>query len=211
MNSCLTCVHRPDYVMAFCLSEFNKSAGCLTWLMLTAAASALAILIFHAPKRVKNVFYYQILNSYVLLITCAASIFQRDITRLHASVAIFLATSPVLIYFLVYSIRAFWGQHQLDNVLGKEHYLNRGLVFFAVGMWICILAFTSLDSTRAHFVMGICYYVLTVPDMFGGAIMYFLLFTAGTTVGLWPVSIVVARKEIWPPGEGYRPKFATVW
>ena len=30
-------------------------------------------------------------------------------------------------------------------------------------------------------------------------------------VPLWLISILLARKEIWPPGERYRPKFVTVW
>lgn len=208
MSSCLTCVRNPDYVMAFCLSEFDKSAGCPAPLRLTTSAPA--ILIFHAPKRVKNVFYYQILNVYALLITCLVPLFRGNITRLHASVATFLATSPVLIYFLVYSIRAFWGQHRLDTVLGRERYLNRGLVFFAAGMWIYILIFTSLGSTRDYFAQGSCY-TATPQETLVYTPIYVLMFTGGISVWLWPVSIVVARKEIWPPGESYKPKFATVW
>ena len=103
----------------------------------------LAILIFHAPERVEDAFYYQISTVYTLLITCSVSLFQENITRFHASVATFIASSPVSVYFLVYSVRAFWGEHRLDAVLGKKKYINRGMVFFAAAIWISIVVYTQ--------------------------------------------------------------------
>ena len=172
----------------------------------------LAILIFHAPKRVKEAFYYQISTVYALLITCSVSLFQQNITRFHATIAIFIASSPVSFYFLVYSIRAFWGEHRLDTVLGKKEYLNRGMVFFAVGIWISIVVYTSLKSTRNHFTQGSCK-VQTAQEAFGleglnGAPFVVIVAIAAIS---WVISIVLARKEIWPPGERYRPKLVTVW
>jgi hypothetical protein len=195
--------------MAFCLSESDKSARPLAPLILTTYAPA--ILIFHAPKRVRGVFYYQIFNVYALLITCSASLFQENITRFHASVAIFIATPPVSIYFLIYSIRALWGQHRLDTVLGREHHLNRGLVFFAAGMWVSILIYTSLRSTKGRFAQDSCdtitaQEVLVSKDL-GGAPVFII----GIAAFSWLISIALARKEIWSPGQRYRPKFATVW
>ena len=171
-----------------------------------------AILIFHAPKRVKESFYYQISSVYALLITCSVSLIQANITRLHATIAIFIALSPVSFYFLVYSIRAFWGNHRLDEVLGKKCYLNRGLVFLAAGIWTTIVIYTSLDLTRNRFTQGSCR-VITVQEVFGlqglnGAPSTVI---AAIAVISWVISIVLARKEIWPPGERYRPRFATVW
>jgi len=151
---------------------------------------------------------------YALLITCSVSIIQANISRLHATIAIFIASSPVSIYFLVYSIRAFWGKHSLDEVLGKKCYLNRGMVFFAAGIWTSIVVYTSLDSTRHRFSQGSCS-TITAQEVFGlqwamiGGIPYAAI--AGVTLLSWVISIVRARKEIWPPGERYRPKFATVW
>ena len=169
------------------------------------------ILIFHAPKRVKDAFYYQMSTVYALLITCSVSLFQGNITRPHATIAIFIASSPVSIYFLVYSIRAFWAGHRLDAVLGKENYLNRGLVFFAMGIWTSIVVYTSLGSTLLRFSQGSCSTV-TAQEVFGieGFVGPSSIIGAVAVLS-WPVCIIVARKEIWPPGERYRPKFVTVW
>ena len=171
-----------------------------------------AILIFHAPKRVKDAFYYQMSTVYALLITCSVSLIQANITRLHATIAIFIALSPVSFYFLVYSIRAFWGNHRLDEVLGRKCYLNRGLVFLAAGIWTTIVIYTPLDSTRNRFTQGCCK-IVTAQEMLGlqGLISVPSIVIAAIALILWVISIVLAKKEIWPPGERYRPKFATVW
>ena len=173
-----------------------------------------AILIFLAPKRVKDAFYYQMSTIYALLITCSVSLIQENITRFHTTVAVTIVSSPVSIYFLVYSIRAFWGEHRLDAVLGKKKYLNRGMVFFAAGIWISIVVYTSLGSTRSHFTQESCS-IETLGEVFAatalgseGMNLQMLVIIAAP---LWLISIVLARKEIWPPGERYRPKFVTVW
>ena len=159
----------------------------------------------------KDSFYYQISTVYALLITCSVSLFQANITRLHATIAICIVSSPVSIYFLVYSIRAFWGEHRLDTALGKKKYLNRGLVFLAAGIWIAIVVYTSLKSTRRRYTQGSC-------DVITGQEVFILQGLNGPPYVIaivsalsWAVSIVLARKEIWPPGERYRPKFVTVW
>ena len=181
-----------------------------------------AILIFHAPKRVKDAFYYQMSTVYALLITCSVSLFQQNITRFHATVAISIAFSPVSLYFLFYSIRAFWGEHRLDAVLGKEKYLNRGMVFFAFGVLICIFVYTSLESTKDRFAQNSClsgmmrkvsvWGTLNPGEMDSLRLFLNPMFSLCTiTMCSWFIAIVLARKEIWPPGERYRPKFATVW
>ena len=182
----------------------------------------LAILIFHAPKRVEDAFYYQMSTVYALLITCSVSLFQQNITRFHATVATSIAMSPVSIYLLVYSIKAFWGKHRPDEVLGKTKYLNRGLVFFAVATWIAIVVYTSLESTKDRFAQKSCFSgtvqrvsfldVLNPKEI--GLLFFFLSpeLSLGTIMTFsWFIAIVLARKEIWPPGERYQPNFATVW
>ena len=160
----------------------------------------------------KDAFYYQISTVYALLITCSASLIQENITRPHATIAIFIAFSPVSFYFLVYSIRAFWGEHRLDTVLGKKKYLNRGLVFLATGIWISVVVYTSLESTRSRFTQESCREE-TAQEMFGllGLNGIPSIIIAPIAAFSWFVSIWVARGEIWPPGERYRPKFTTVW
>ena len=167
---------------------------------------------FHAPKRVKDAFYYQMSAVYSLLITCSISLIRRSITRFHATIAIFIASSPVSIYFLIYSIRAFWGEHRLDEVLGKKKYLNRGLVFFAAGIWTSIVTYTSLGLTRGHFTQESCFAVTEQEILAkGGVIDAPPAVIAAIAALSWIISIVLARKEIWSPGERYRPKFVTVW
>jgi len=170
-----------------------------------------AILIFNAPKRVKDAFYYQISTIYALLITCSISIIQANITRLHATIALAIASSPVSIYFLVYSIRAFWGRHRLDTVLGKKNYLNRGLIFLATGIWISILTYTSLRSTQGRFTQGSCRTRTAQEVLLRGLIGAPSVVISALAIISWSISIVLARKEIWPPGERYRPKVSTVW
>jgi hypothetical protein len=184
-------------ILAFCVIKVNPP---------------LAILIFNAPKRTKDAFYYQMSNVYAILITCSVSLFQPNITRLHATIAIFIASSPVSIYLLVYSIRGFWGEHRLDVVLGKRNYLNRGLVFLAAGIWIAIVVYTSLNSTKGRFAQASCI-TLTAQEMFAlqGTLVVPPIGVAAIAALSWAFSVVLARKEIWPPGERYRPKFITVW
>ena len=150
---------------------------------------------------------------YALLITCSISLYQGNVTKLHAMIAIFIALSPASIYFLIYSIRAFWGEHRLEGVLGKRKYLNRGMIFFAVGIWIAIFVYTSWKwkgLAQASCEEEIIWW------MYCGPYYWFIcdpwVGIAPTTVALlWLVSILSARKEIWPPGERYLPKFVTVW
>jgi hypothetical protein len=138
------------------------------------------------------------------------SLFQENITRFHATIAIFIASSPVSLYFLVYSIRTFWGEHRLDTVLGRKEYPNRGLVFFAVGIWISIAVYTLLKSTQNRFAQGYCG-VITAQEMLGLGGSSSALFIGIIPAISWLISIVLARKEIWPSGERYRPRFITVW
>ena len=179
-----------------------------------------AILIFHAPNRVKEAFYYQMSNVYALLVTCFIFLLQRAITRFHATVAIFIASSPVSIYFLVYSLRSCLGyfktfrtKHRLDTVLGRGQRSNLALVFFAAGIWISIVVYTSLESTRSHFAQESCSaepiqkifvkYVVNLKWL--GLAMLLSPWVDLTIVAAfsWFVSIWLARKEIWLPGEGY--------
>ena len=162
------------------------------------------------------------LTVYALLITCTVSLFRQNITRFHASVASTIALSPVSFYFLFYSIRAFWGEHRLDTVLGKKKYLNRGLVFFAVTMWFSIVVYTSMESKKNNFTQKSClpstmqelFFQVTLNPQEIGPVLIFLspwfILTVIATFS-WFISIVLVRKEIWPPGERYRPNFDTVW
>ena len=155
---------------------------------------------------------------YALLITCITSLAQKNIAQPHATIAILIVSSPVSFYFLAYSIRAFWGKHQLDEVLGKKKYLNRGLVFVAAGAWIAISVYTLKPMTKrwpqASCGITSIYRVLSFGFNCPGLYWFWCNPWAPTAIvgaPSWLISIFLARKEIWPPGERYRPKFATVW
>lgn len=173
-------------------------------------AFCLTILIFHAPKRVKGGFYYQIFTIYALLIACSASLIRADITPLYASISIPMAFPPVLAYFLVYSIRAFRGEHRLSEVLGKKDYINRGMVFFAVGIWVTIVAYISLGLAKDRFAQGSCQ-ILTTPGAFLNEGFNNVPSTAVViAVVSWLAPIALAVK-ICLSKDRREPKFATVW
>ena len=183
-----------------------------------------ALLIFYSPNRVKAAFWSQSLITYSLLITCATSLLQGSLTRFHAVILVSLVCSPVNVYFTGYSIRAFWTSHRLDAALGKKQYARRAMVLFSVVVWIAILAYAyfphakfAQDSCRGSSVAES--FFLGAPFIFalalavGGAVGVLVLFLATPTLVIvaWVFAIIRRRKEIWPPGEPYRPRFGRVW
>lgn len=185
-----------------------------------------AILIFYSPGRVKAAFWSQSLITYSLLITCTTSLFQGSLTRFHAIILVSLVCSPVNVYFAGYSIRAFWSSHRLDAALGKKQYARRAMVLFSVGVWIAILIYAYLPDNRAKFAQDSCRGSTIAEGIFLGAPFVFAWALAATgsagvlvlflmipilVVVAWIAVIIRRRKEIWPPGEPYRPRFGKVW
>lgn len=187
----------------------------------------LAVLVFYSPKRVKEAFWSQILTIYSLLLTCLISIIRSVLTRYHALVVLALVLSPITAYFIGYSIRSFWStRHRLENLLGRSHYLRRIVVLFAGASWLAILIYAYLPRGVEHFAQASCKgrsvtdgFYLTVPFLYiqayaGIGIVYpalafalpFVVMTAA-----WVTAILRRRKEIWPPGEPYRPRIIKVW
>ena len=190
-------------------------------LRLTPSLLPPAILILHAPERVEDAFH-QMSTVYVLLVACSLFLFQENITCFHTTAVISIALSPVSFSLLFYSINAFWGEHRLDAVLGKETYLNRGIVSIAAAVWPSIVVYTSLELTRNRFVQSFCdtrtmleLFVLVVlnPRALGLKWLFLSPWFSLTTVAevSWFVSILLASTEIWPSGERYQQKFDTEW
>jgi len=121
--------------------------------------------------------------------------------------------SPSTFWFIPLGLSgAITGSTRFLEEKTRKNYLNRGLVFFAAGMWISIAIYTSLKSTRARFTQGSCrtktaQEVLVLQGLVGAPSVVISV----VAMISWIISIVLARKEIWPPGERYRPKFSTVW
>lgn len=187
-----------------------------------------ALLIFYSPKRVKAAFWSQTLITYSLLITCAISLFRGELTRYHAVILISIVCSPVNVYFTGYSIRAFWSSHRLDAVLGRQQYARRAMVFLSLFVWVAILIYAYLPQKYTKFAQDTCrgssiaeVVFLGAPFVFAwalaragpGGVFVLLLFLLIPIVVViaWIVAIVRRRKEIWPPGQPWRPRFGKVW
>ena len=185
-----------------------------------------AVLIFYSPNRVKAAFWSQSLITYSLLITCATSLFQGSLSRFHAIILVSIVCSPVNVYFTGYSIRAFWSSHRLDAALGKKEYARRAMVLLSVVIWIAILVYAYLPDKYSKFAQDSCRGSTIAEGVFLGAPFIFawalaVTGSAGVLVAflMIPILVVVAwiaviirrRKEIWPPGKPYRPRFGKVW
>ena len=186
-----------------------------------------AVLIFYSPKRVEEAFYSQVLTIYSLLITCLVAIVRRNLTRFHALVVLALVLSPITVYFVTYSIRSFWsGKHRLESLLGRTRYLRRFLVLLAGAVWLGILIFAYLPKDENRFAQASCkgrsvmdFFYLFVPFLYIGvyaslgiaypAVIFAVPFVM--VIASWAIAISLRKKEIWPPGEPYRPRFIKVW
>lgn len=188
---------------------------------------ALAVLIFYSPKRVQEAFWSQILTVYSLLLTCFIAVLRGDLTRYHALVVLALVLSPITVYFVSYSIRSFWStEHRLESLLGRTRYLRRIIVLFAGASWLGILIYAYLPRGVEHFAQASCKgrsvtdnFYLFVPFLY--IIVYAslgdpypaIIFAVplALMIAAWVVAIILKRKEIWPPGQSYRPRFIKVW
>ena len=181
-----------------------------------------AVLIFYSPKRVEEAFYSQVLTIYSLLITCLVAIVRRNLTRFHALVVLALVLSPITVYFVTYSIRSFWsGKHRLESLLGRTRYLRRFLVLLAGAVWLGILIFAYLPKDENRFAQASCkgrsvmdFFYLFVPFLYIGvythpAVIFAIPFVMA--IASWAIAISLRKKDIWPPGEPYRPRFIKFW
>lgn len=211
-----------DYVTGFCIGTRNtirREKRPLT--------SSPAVLIFYSPRRVQEAFYSQILTIYSLLLTCLVSVVRGDLTRFHALVVLALVLSPITVYFVAYSIRSFWSDHhRLESLLGRTRYLRRFLVLLAGAAWVAILIFSYLPNSDKRFAQPSCKgrsvmegFYLIVPFLYiwafaqVGVAYPAVLFTLPflVMIAAWTIAILRRKKEIWPPGEPYRPRFIKVW
>jgi len=188
-----------------------------------------AILIFHQrdQESINQNFWAQIMSLYTLIFACGISILLDTLTRFHAILTIAMAGSPLTFYIFVYALRSIWdGQHRLASVVGKGQILPRTLVLSALGIWIALFIYILMPS-HANFYQRSC------ENAFEGInaliLRYFyalpiLLFIDASTEGkwlgssplllttlAWTIAIILQRKNIWPTGERYRPRFRKVW
>jgi len=188
---------------------------------------SLAVLIFYSPRRVQEAFWSQILTIYSLLLTCLISTIRGDLTRFHALVVLALVLSPITVYFVAYAIRSFWStKHRLESLLGRTRYFRRFVVLLAGAGWLAIFIYTYLPTGVDRFSQASCKgrsvmetFYLIVPFLYIDAAAFYgiiypaFLFTFPFVIMIaaWITAILLRRKEIWPPGEPYRPRFVKVW
>ena len=142
-----------DYITGFCLCK----PSCLQICYLQPIYLRLpAILVLYSPKRIEAAFWSQILLTYSLLFSCGISLIRGELTQFHSVALITIVSSPVNVYFASCSIRAFWGTHRLDAVLGKKQYIQRALVVFSSLIWIAIFVYTYLPKRCTKFAQASC-------------------------------------------------------
>ena len=175
----------------------------------------------------QEAFWSQILTIYSLLLTCVISTARGDLTRFHALVVLALVLSPITIYFVAYSIRSFWStEHRLESLLGRTRYLRRFVVLFAGASWLAIFIYAYLPKGVDHFAQASCKgrsvmesFYLIVPFIYIQALAYLgdiypiVLFVLPFVIMIaaWIIAILRKKREIWPSGEPYRPRFVKVW
>jgi hypothetical protein len=99
-----------------------------------------AIILFHNRKGVKGAVWSQILWVYSLLLTSGWTALRHHITRIHATLAFFMAASPVTLYIYFYALLSiFKRKHRLDTVIGPGQILARltmllSMALMAVGL-----------------------------------------------------------------------------
>lgn len=200
-----------------------------------------AILVFYDPEEVKESFWAQTLTVYSLILTSVITIFQAQLTRIHAILAATIAGSPLSLYIVIYAIRSiFGGNHRLASVVGHRKQIPRTVVLIALAVWTALVIYIIIPTHLSHFAQPACerspvFYPdgpSSGPTFIQSVVQYFLFMPIVFVLGLaqvsklgaaivtmpiqlviaaWVVAILRRRREIWPQGKGYSPRFRTVW
>ncbi|KIJ50525.1 hypothetical protein M422DRAFT_44327 [Sphaerobolus stellatus SS14] len=191
------------------------------------------IIVYYEPEALKESFWSQLFTVYSFLITAVISISKGELTRIHAVIATGMAASPLTIYLFVYAIRSLWGGgDRMRILLGKGEIIPRTLVLIALAIWLVLVVYI-LRPSSSRFNQASCeheYSKLVFKGFFFLPLLVFtqiyhnpsthdiadkLIFLAALPFGLviisWIIAILLRRKDIWPKGEPFRFKSATVW
>ncbi|KAI0080381.1 hypothetical protein K474DRAFT_248409 [Panus rudis PR-1116 ss-1] len=231
----------PDnYIQAYCLNPANDDscpfgvcpnpdiAGPLIRVSAYVTNFCLSILVFYHPSSAETAFWSQIITTYSLIIACAITVAQGNLTRFHAAVATVVMGSPLSCYLFVYSIVSFWyRKHRLNGIVGENRLLARLTTIVAGLMWIALLLYILLPGHLSQFSQESCdanelpTYLYALPFVFLGAfaagggrlawIFVSLIVPILGTIIAWIIILVRQRKKIWPENERWRPRFGRVW
>ena len=200
----------------------------MRWCIFSPLGSPLlsAILIFHNHEELKESFWSQILTVYSLLITCGVSIITHQLTRIHAILATAIAGSPLSLYIVVYTIRSTWGDaNRLVHVVGPGQIIPRTIVLIGFVIWIALAIYIILPNHLSNFTQISCdqqtqqvliKYFFFLPIVlfvsgFSPLVQWVLSLPIQLAIFSWIIAIWLRRRQIWPRGEKYSPRFWTVW
>ncbi|KAF8511279.1 hypothetical protein BU17DRAFT_54716, partial [Hysterangium stoloniferum] len=190
--------------------------------------SLIATIIFYNRQIPKDPIWSQILTIYSLLFTCGISIIRKQLTRIHAIIAVATSSSPSSAYVIVYAIRSVWEDgHRMDTVYGKDHILRRVVAIAALPIWMGLAAYTMLPNYVSHFTQLSCQanferklfkaflflpfvFFDSVADEAGPMWSIILGLPVELTILSWFIAIWLSRHKIWPRGERFKFRFRTV-
>ncbi|KDQ56781.1 hypothetical protein JAAARDRAFT_301158 [Jaapia argillacea MUCL 33604] len=116
------CMNPPQDSCEFGYCPNPDVAGFYTRIADYVTNICLALIIFYAPEELVVSFYAQLLSVYSLFVTIVISIINQNLTRLHATIALVAAGSPLSIYMIVYALRTMlWGSTRMDPVYARGH------------------------------------------------------------------------------------------
>ncbi|KAF8518131.1 hypothetical protein BU17DRAFT_48940 [Hysterangium stoloniferum] len=193
-----------------------------------------ATIIFSSDDIPKDAIWSQILTAYSLLITSAISIRQKQLTRIHANIAVATAGSPSSAYIVAYAIRSIWqDNHRMKTVFAKDNILHRVIAIALLPIWIALAAYTMFPRQSTHFSQISCEDTYQRKVFNGFLFLPVLLFVdyqkadgstrsrtllrsilwglpVELTVLSWIIAIWLSRSDIWK-GERYKIRFRDVW
>jgi hypothetical protein len=64
--------------------------------------SATLLFYSHKPEAIREAYYAQVLTLYSIMVAAVIAVFQHNLTKFHALIAIELVASPLTIYMFLY-------------------------------------------------------------------------------------------------------------
>ncbi|KAF8522707.1 hypothetical protein BU17DRAFT_44486 [Hysterangium stoloniferum] len=188
-----------------------------------------ATIILYNKEVPKDPIWSQMLTVYSLLIACAISILRKELSRIHAIIAVVIASSPTSVYILIYAIRSiFWDGGRMKAAFGDKRIVQRVVAIAALPFWIALAAYTMLPKNQSSFTQISCEQALGWGEFKEFLFLPFVLYVWVTEdtgvlghvllalpieiiVLSWFIAILRSRRDIWTRGERFRFRFRKVW
>jgi uncharacterized membrane protein len=174
-------------------------------------------------EEVKNAYWTQNLTMYSILIAALISVFQNDLTKYHAIMAIQIVGSPLMFYMTIYAVRSLLGhKHRMDKLMQTRKRAYCGFAIGTVVIWMACVIYTLSTVNRDKFSQPECHseakrMLFQIAFMLRGikklpvAGAAFITTTALTIVAFF-VAIWIRRHELWyHTGSRKNPSVVFVW